>query len=213
MKKYKNKIFAITFILFTLFALGYTFSDEEPNKKEKKKIVSEVDKTKEETIEEKIIVDVKGQVANPGVYELKTSNTVNDAINVAGGLTEYSDTSNINLSKKLQDEMVIIVYSKEEIRKMKEVEPVVCPPVNDACITEEDEQAKLDEEYEEDGLININSASKEQLMTLEGIGESKAEAIIKYREENGPFTSIEDITNVTGIGEKAFEKIENNITV
>ncbi|MBR2840409.1 MAG: helix-hairpin-helix domain-containing protein [Bacilli bacterium] len=217
MKKYKSKIFAVVFIIFILLAVGYVFSDEKEEVVEETVIEEKKKTDKEEKKEEKVIVDIKGQVVNPGVYELSNKNNVNDAISAAGGLTEFSDTSNINLSKKLSDEMVIIIYSKEDIRKMKESksenEKIVCPPVNDACIIDEDESAILEEESDDIGLININSASKEELMTLEGVGESKADAIIKYREKNGIFKTIEDIKNVSGIGEKAFEKIKDSITV
>ena len=138
-----------------------------------------------------------------------------DAINTAGGLTNKSDTSNINLSKKLKDEMVIIVYSKQEIINMKEKEKITCPPCNNACIEEKDETSKINitEEKEETGKININTANIEELQKLSGIGEAKAQAIIDYRNKNGNFKDIEEIKNVQGIGEAAFEKIKDNITV
>lgn len=220
MKKYKNKIFIIIFIVFTAFSIIYTFSDEK-YEEPKQAIVKEeaLKKDSDKNKDEKVFVDIKGLVVNPGVYELTNKNNVNDAINVAGGLTENSDTSNINLSKKLSDEMVIIIYSKEQIRQMKESKKIECSKVNDACIKEADEKGKLDEEKTEEeveensGLVNINSADKENLMKLEGIGESKAKAIVEYREKNGNFDAIEDIKKVSGIGEAAFEKIKDSITV
>lgn len=162
-----------------------------------------------------VFVDIKGAVNNPGVYELDTGSRVIDAITLAGDLREDADTSIINLSKELKDGMFIIVYTKEEISTykdkiipsktiIKEIEnKIICPDTsNDACISDNDKQT---------GLININTASIEELTTLKGIGESKAKKIIEYREET-PFETIEDIKNVSGIGESAFDKIKDNIT-
>lgn len=213
MRKYKSKIFLLLFLLFTIFSVVWAVNDEDD---EEPKVVAKEEvqiKKKDTSKDEKVIVDVKGAVNSPGVYELTNKNNVNDAISVAGGLTQYSDTSNINLSKKLTDEMVIIVYSKEEIRKMNESKEVVCPPVNNACIEKKDEKAILEDIKEDSSIININTASKEQLLNLSGVGEAKAEAIISYREKNGKFEKIEDIKNVSGIGDSLFEKIKDQITV
>ncbi|MBR3209209.1 MAG: helix-hairpin-helix domain-containing protein [Bacilli bacterium] len=206
----KNKILIILLIALTLLTAVWTLQDESVEEEivEEKKIVKE--EKKEEKA--KIKIDIKGEISAPGVYELTTENNVIDAINMAGGLTEQSDTSNINLSKKLTDEMVIIIYSKDEIKSMNEKEKITCPPCNNACINESDERGKLKTE-EVSEIININKASKEELLTLKGIGESKADAIIEYREKEGEFKTIEDIKNVPGIGEALFEKIKENITV
>ena len=213
MKKYKKQIFGITFIIFTVISILWSVTDTTEEKP--KEIVKEKVKTKENVVEKpkqtKVIVDVKGAVNAPGVYELTEENNVIDAVNAAGGLREDSDTNNINLSKKLKDEMVIIVYTIGEVQNMKEASKITCPPVNDVCVTKDDEKAVLEDE--ETGIININEATKENLMTLTGIGESKANAIIEYREKNGNFESIEDIKNVPGIGDSLFEKIKDSITV
>ena len=217
-KKHKGKIFILIFVLFTLYMVYDTYSYETDNIVKTEKSEKEVVTKKEEAPKEtKVLVDVKGEVITPGVYELTSQNTVMDAINKAGGLTKISDTSNINLSKKLEDEMVIIVYSKSEIQKMEE-DKIVCPPCNNACVTEEDEKAKLEKSETEEnktpiGKININEADETSLQTLDGIGEAKAKAIIEYREKNGEFKSIEDIKNVSGIGDTIYEKIKDNITV
>lgn len=212
----KNKIFIIVFIVFTICAFLWSFSDE--NYTEPKKEVKEtVKKNDKEVKSSKIFVDVKGEVNAPGVYELTSDNNVADAIGAAGGLTGNSDTSNINLSKKLTDEMVIIVYSSEDIRLMKEEKRTICPKVNCACITKEDEKAVLDSsedtKEDNDGLVNINTASKDDFLSLKGIGEGKANSIIEYRNKNGNFEKIEDIKNVSGIGDSLFEKIKDYITV
>ena len=219
LKKHKGKIFILIFIVFTLFIVYDTYYVETEDEVEEVTLEKKEDtEEKEEPKESKVLVDVKGEVNTPGVYELTNNNTVMDAINKAGGLTKQSDTSNINLSKKLEDEMVIIVYSKSEIKKMNEEEKIECPPCNNACITEEDEKAKLDSNKNETsnvpaGKVNINTADSETLQTLDGIGEAKAKAIIEYRNKNGDFKNIEDIKNVSGIGDSVYEKIKENITI
>ena len=207
-KKYKNKIIGLLFILFTTLIIGWSLEEPEEQKKEENKVKIEKKQTKKETEEiKKIKIDIKGEINTPGVYELTEDNNVMDAINQAGGLTNKSDTSNINLSKKLKDEMVIIVYSKQEIINMKEKEKITCPPCNNACIEEKDEASKIDikeETKEETGKININTADIEELQKLNGIGETKAQAIIEYRNKNGGFKDIEEIKNV---------QIKDNITI
>lgn len=194
------------------------------NKKEEIKETKEIVTKKKNSLEKKKIediekykVDIKGEIINPGIYSLDKDKRVIDVIALAGGLTENADTSVINLSKKINDEMVIIVYSHEQVndfKKTKEIEKQVqekCTQVdenslkNDACI---DSQTST-----QTGLININTASIEELMTLPGIGESKAKDIIKYRETNNGFKSIEELTNIPGIGESILVKIKENITV
>lgn len=169
----------------------------------------------------KIKVEIKGAINNPGVYELEDDSRVVDLINASGGLTENADTSLINLSKKLTDEMVVIIYTREEIEnynnsKIKTeyvyIEVPSCPDkVNEACIEEYQEETNDNEE--ENKLININTASINELTTLSGIGESKAKLIIEYREQNGNFKEINEITNVKGIGEALLEKIKDSITI
>ena len=242
LEKYKLYIVigVITILLLGIF-LFIIFNREE-------KIIEEeiiVEQKEEPKIEvSNIKVDVKGYVEKEGVYELDSDSRVIDAINKAGGLKKNANTDYINLSKKLQDEMIIIIYSNDEVSKFKKEEKEIiyieykceCPDnINDTCITENDivntngtedkkyekeEQKEQDKEEnndeqnteeEKDNLISINKATKEELMTLTGIGESKAEEIIKYREENGGFKKLEDIMNVSGIGEKAYSKIKDYI--
>ena len=215
-KKYKNKIIGLLFILFTVLIIGWSLEEPEIQKNEEKPVKMEKKQIKEEAKEiKKIKIDIKGEVNVPGVYELTEENNVMDAITKAGGLTNKSDTSNINLSKKLTDEMVIIVYSKQDIIDMREKEKITCPPCNNACIEEKDETSKINitEETEETGKININTADIEELQKLSGIGEAKAQAIIDYRNKNGNFKDIEEIKNVQGIGEAAFEKIKDKIAI
>nr|MCR4581089.1 SLBB domain-containing protein [Bacilli bacterium] len=136
-------------------------------------------------------VDVKGEVKNPGVYKVIEGMIVNDVINLAGGLTKNAYTKSINLASKVTEGSVIYVYSKKDMtttsskttttNKYNYVEPNTNEVVNNNS-----------------GLVNINTASKEELLTITGIGESKADQIIEYRKSN-PFKSIEDIMNVSGI--------------
>lgn len=177
------------------------------------------DKVEKREEQEKILVtvDLKGAVKNPGVYEVEEGKRIQDVIEMASGLNENADISMINLSKKVTDEMVIIIYTKEEIENLnkKETEKSMqntCPEtpiINDGCINIQQPQ----EENKENKKISINEANIEELMTLPGIGESKAQAIIKYREENGAFQTIEEIKNVSGIGEAVFAKMESYIIV
>ena len=160
----------------------------------------------EESNSKKVIVDIKGMINNPGVYEVDSDLRVNDVIELAGGLKEGADTSNINLAKLVSDEMTIIIYSTEEVLEKFKQEVCICncPYIqNDACINSNNDS----------NLININTAGIEELTTLTGIGDVKAEAIIKYRSEVGKFKTKEEILNVEGIGEALFEKIKDDITV
>lgn len=194
-------------------------NQEEPTVKKEKTTVAKkvVKKEKEEKQEEMVSVDIKGEVNIPGIYMLPVSARVIDVISQAGGLTENADTTVINLSKKVKDEMVIIIYSKEQVKNFEEtkkqeeylqnkcIQPDENAIQNDACIANSATTIS--------GKININTATQEELMTLTGIGASKAKDIISYRETNGPFTNIEDLKNVSGIGESTFARIKENITV
>lgn len=168
-------------------------------------------------------VDVKGAVKNPGVYKLKNDKRVIDAINAAGGVKENADTSIINLSKKIVDEMCIIIYTNNEIKLYKDkgltANEINKEIKNQSNIDDSFNDAKIKNDTSSTNVIDINkkisinNATKEELLTLNGIGESKASAIIKYREDNGPFKQIEDIKNVSGIGESLYEKIKDSITL
>lgn len=221
----------ILIFLFCLILVGggvisyFSFFNEKDSKPKEKIVLQKKKETTkknkkqelEENIAKEIMVDVKGFVVNPGIYKLKEESRVIDAINAAGGVLEGADTSVLNLSKKLKDEMVIIVYSSyqvENFKKVKEEEQQtqdgcingVNEVENDACIEENGEE-------KESTLVSINTATLEELMTLEGVGEAKAKSIIAYREEHGPYQAIEDLLNVSGIGESLLAKIKKNITL
>ena len=124
-----------------------------------------------------------------GVYELEAGCRINDAIEAAGGFSEEASTTSVNLSAKIEDEAMVYIPSKEEAN----VGVVAGQP--------------------QDARININTAPIEELMTLKGIGEAKAKAIVSYREENGLFENVEDIMKVSGIGQGYFNKIKDDIRV
>ena len=135
-----------------------------------------------------VVVDVKGAVVNPRTYQLTSEDRVQDALDMAGGVTEDADTLQLNLARKLYDEMMIYVPKQGELMSEKLLE------INE-------------------GKISINQASADQLMTLKGIGPAKAEDIIQYREANGSFKTIEELLEVSGIGPKTFEDIKDNVTI
>ena len=187
-------------VLFLFAIIGYF---KEKNDEISTKSIKKLSNVSKKTSNLKtLFVDVKGAVNAPGVYELEDGKRVIDAINLAGGFSDKADTINVNLSKRLTDEMFIVIYTKQEIynyKKSNETSNIncasfecVCPDVkNDACI-EKNLKAENNKK-EANNKVSINNATKEDLMSLTGIGESKANAIINYRNENGLFKQIEDI--------------------
>ncbi len=152
-----------------------------------------------------IYVHVCGQVKEPGVYPLKEGSRLYEAIDMAGGVTEEGVSDALNLAAVLEDGMRIMVPDREQAQKWTEagVDPADSPGVT----------VKSASDQEKSGKVNLNRASVEELMTLTGIGQSRAEAIVRYREEIGSFQTIEDVMKVSGIKENAFNKIKDNITV
>lgn len=233
MKKY----FILVIILLGIITGGilYSFNNDIEAKEDikEKEIVEDISKKNNKEVSKeitKIKIDVKGEVINPGVYEVDEKSRVIDAINMAGGLTEKADTDSINLSKILTDENVVIVYkliSKAySIQTYQDKIDICKSDYNNACVDQNQvisnvETEKTINSNQNDNskptnttnVININTADLSELITLTGIGESKAQKIIDYRNLNGNFQSIEDLKNVTGIGENIFEKIKDRITV
>ncbi|MFW3654475.1 helix-hairpin-helix domain-containing protein [Vagococcus fluvialis] len=147
----------------------------------------------------KMYVDIKGAVKLPGMYEVTSDMRVLNVIDMAGGLKETADDSQVNFSQRIEDQMVI--YIPVEGEELSET-AIAGTNSNTANISKD-----------EDGKVNLNQATKEELMTLSGVGEKKAEKIIEYREENGSFKTIEDLKNVNGFGEKSFESLEKYISI
>ncbi|BCB04896.1 helix-hairpin-helix domain-containing protein [Bacillus sp. KH172YL63] len=152
-------------------------------------------KEPEQIVPESVFVDVKGAVVNPGLYEVKLGDRLKFVIDRAGGFTEDADEKMMNLATKVSDEMMIYVPKKGEV---------------DAPI---DLLLPIQEGGSDSDKLNINTATQQEFETLPGIGPAKAAAFVQYRDENGPFASIEDIQKVSGIGEKTFEKLKEQISV
>ncbi|MBU3160120.1 helix-hairpin-helix domain-containing protein [Clostridium frigoris] len=154
-----------------------------------------------------IKVDIKGAVKSPGVYEIKNGSRVTDLIKLAGGGAKDADLDATNLSKKLKDEDCIVISKKGEGNKAQMPNGSVSNSgTPNSSVSSSDNKA-------EDVIVNINTASKEELMTLTGIGESKANVIIEYREQNGGFKSVDELTKVGGIGEKTLSKFVDKIDI
>lgn len=226
----------IVFVLAQAFVFWYFSSDISKIKNELKEKEVNVP-LEEEKIVSKFIVDIKGEVKTPGVYILDEGKRVIDVVKKAGGFTGSADTSANNLSMKIFDEMVIVIYSKDEIKdylNTKEEEKIIgekCQNeiiVNDSCVkstdsnggtsdndsSENNNDVTSKDSSEDDSdvkLVSLNTASIEELMTLSGIGESKAKAIIEYREKK-KFETIQELKEVSGIGDALFEKIKDSIT-
>lgn len=227
MERIKNNIKIIITVLIIIISIVAGIIYETKNKTIENEPI-EFNTSLEEntnTEEKKLKIDIKGEIKKPGVYELKEIDRVSDAIKASGGLTENADTTLINLSKTLKDEMVIIIYNKNEIEKLrqelKETKKIIeyiekdctCPDtINEACIKEAPKQTQNKSEAKE-GKISLNTATLEELETLPGVGESKAKQIIKYREENNGFKTIEEIKEISGIGESTFEKFKEYISI
>lgn len=146
---------------------------------------------------EAVIVDVKGAVNQPGVYEAKEGDRVIDVLEKAGGLIENADSNQINFAMRVSDEMIIYI-------------PAVGEVPTETMIVEGSSSGSANQD---DGRINLNKADETELQTLPGIGPSKAAAIIEYREINGSFQAIEDLKSIAGIGDKTFEKLKDLIKI
>ena len=182
-------------VLLLLVGAGGLFSKKEEAVEEVTVVETTMlaEKTEVSTTQEVVIfVDIKGAVKNPGVYQMKAGDRVKDALDAAGGLTDEADSQKVNLAQRVEDQMVIVVPKVgEEVTEIP------------AGVTSK-EAAK-------DGKVNINTATVEELKTLKGVGEKKAEAIIEYRKKNGSFKTKEDLMKVRGIGKKLFESFQERI--
>ncbi|MBC1374118.1 ComEA family DNA-binding protein [Listeria sp. FSL L7-0091] len=195
MKKYKNYIL----IGIAILCAGLVYIWIPDGKTDA--VTAKPTATKEEKPEKEevklsnyVYVDIKGAIQTPGVYKLPFDARVQDVVKIAGGLTEEADSSKLNLAEKLKDEMSIYVYKKGEEG------PAL-------------QESNIEETTGVSQKININSATKADLQQVPGIGESKATAIMEYREKEGLFQTIEDLKNVSGIGEKTVEKLKEYLDV
>lgn len=150
----------------------------------------------ENELRQEVVVDIKGEIDFPGVYQLKEGSRIIDVIEKAGGLLTEADTTSVNFAQLVTDQMVIYIPREGEES-----------PVNQTNMNHEESSTQ------DGNQIDINKAEKDALMLLNGIGSSKADSIIAYREEHGLFQTIEEIKNVSGIGDATFEKLKDAITV
>lgn len=193
----KEKLIKLIFpVIFVLICLGGCKSESQVMKHSEDILESDEKQISSTAVPEtdrvnEVYVYVTGKVKNPNVYRVPEDYRIYQVIELAGGFLEDAETRNINLADRIFDGMQITVYAVGE-------EAVQVYGQDDGSLS---------------SMININTASKEELMTLPGIGEAKAESIISFRNENGHFDSIEDIMKISGIKEGAFEKIKSYITV
>lgn len=218
LKRKEVIIIIILFILFLTFGGFFLFSYVNKEECICNDLSINNEKINEEDNEKLINIEVKGEVKNPGVYSLKENSIIKDAIELCGGFTSNANTNNINLSMKVKDEMVIFIYKKSVYKKVNKVDTGCKSNGYDIskCVEKKEsiiESSNKNITSNETKLININTASINELTTLSGIGKSKAEAIITYRQNNGLFKSIEDIMKVSGIGKSTYEKFKANITI
>ncbi|NLK95254.1 MAG: competence protein ComEA [Clostridiales bacterium] len=189
-KKYKGIGIVILVAIIGLYAIySYINGGEKNLNKNNTESIFVDEKEKIVNTSKEIVVEIKGEVKNPNIYWMKEESIIQDIINEAGGLTGEADISSINRAEQLNNHQSIIIPNK-----------------NSVVISEGNGQNK-------EGKININTASESELDSLPGIGKSRAESIIKYREEKGGFKSIEEIKNINGIGDAAFEKLKEKITI
>ncbi|MFG6114265.1 helix-hairpin-helix domain-containing protein [Halobacillus sp. MO56] len=186
-KKYAWMAVAVAVVIWMLvgeekkeddFAVSHSLEESSPQTPDSKTSIEH----------ENIVVDVKGAVVKPGVYELSAGSRVADAIQMAGGMRKEADPTSVNLAQRLIDEMMIIVNSYGNLK-------------------EEGSESVTDDK------IRINYADVNEIQQLNGIGESKAKAIVQHREENGLFQTMDDLLDVSGIGEKTLENIGDSIQI
>lgn len=154
------------------------------------------DATKERA-ETMIYVDIKGAVKVPGIYQLKNQQRIWDALALAGGVSEEADTTQVNYAQKVKDQMIIYVPKKEESV------PQSLETLQESAPAQQNQEEK----------INLNTATEAELQTISGIGAKKAQEIIRFRDEQGPFKTVEELKNVPGIGEKTVERLKDMLTV
>ncbi len=160
---------------------------------------SNQEKSVANTKNKNIFVEIKGEVVKPDVYEISEGSIIRDLINKAGGLTSEADIDKINRADKLKANQLIIIPNKNDSSN-------VGSNLGTGDISNSVQATESD-------VININTATLEELQKINGVGEVKAKSIMEYREKNGGFNSIEEIKNIDGIGEKTFEKMKDKIGV
>ena len=202
--KDKKEFVKIIIVIFIILSIGlYNFFTKKEESYEEIEISENILNFEEKVIEEdmkKIKVYIIGEVNKPGVVELENGARIEDAIILAGGTTDKSDLSKVNLAYTLEDGQKIKI-------------PSIDDESEDEYIAEETDEGIIKEIDNKTEKININKADINELCTLTGVGEAMAQKIIDYRNENGKFESIEDLKNVNGIGEKKYESLKEYISI
>lgn len=193
-------IIAIVIIYYYIISTKDIYNYEQVDE-----IVETEESPEEKQEEQKIIVHITGEVKNNGIVEVKENARINDVIEAAGGVTEEADLRKVNLAYTVKDGQKIYIPNKKDLEDTEDLDIISEEPGTE--VIEEENETKNNE------IVNINTASKEELQSLPGIGESTANKIITYREQNGKFKAIEDIKNVSGIGDSKFETIKSHIKV
>lgn len=204
----------IIIIFFCVFFYTRSNLESEYNEVNNYDILQNETNIEENEDDTKIFVYVTGAVKNEGIVEIKEEGRIADAVEAANGFTEEADISQINLAYKLEDGQKIYIPSIKD-EKIKEEEKVlekeyVTDEAGDDIIIEDDISSV---KSKKDGKININTAMESELEEIPGVGESTAKKIIEYRKNNGKFKEIEDIKNVSGIGDSKFENMKEKICV
>ena len=212
--KENKKLVIVIIVVLLLTGLFCYFRFREPEnvdvfQPEDGIVTNESTNTVEEVEEEMIIVHVSGEVKEPGIVKLKEGERIADAIEKAGGATDDADLSKLNLAYVLEDGVKVRIPKKNEGENAGEY---VSEESGEEVIQEGSVEAE-ESTQTTSKVVNINKANQEELMTLPGIGESTAQKIIDYRKENGNFQTIEDIKNVSGIGDSKFNQIKSLIKV
>lgn len=200
----KNNILKYVAVAITICIIGVLYSCE---RQESDVVVDKKAETSSEigsfdkdasmtTADTNVCIHISGYVRNPGVYMLPVGSRIYEAVELAGGFLPEADETYLNLAAYIEDGQKLVVLSKNETATISFIQG-----------------QQLGENGSKHSLVNINTATKEELMTLSGIGESRALSIIKYREKYGNFKNKEDIKNVSGIKEAAYEKISDSICV
>lgn len=187
----KNWLFAVGGVAIGLFLFFINNKNHEESVSEVPSILPTTDVAEEQDadLETIVIVDVKGEVKNPGVYEVEPGDRIHDVIKLAGDFTKEADETSVNLAEMVHDERMIVV-----------------PKIGDDTDVAESG-------HQQSTTIKINQATQAEIEQLPGIGPSKAATIIKHREENGPFKELNDLLDVSGIGEKTLENMTDDIQI
>lgn len=225
-QKEKRLITIFVFIMIIYFVSSNVLNINGKSKEEGNNSLSSSEfSKKEETIDEisneKIYIHITGEVKNPGVLKINDGTRLADVIEKAGGIKENGDIKYLNLAKKVQDGEKIYIPNKKEITEfekgqMEEKIGDTARYIEENSISKEKNaknENKTKEKEKNKNIININKASKEELIKIPGIGDITAQKIIEKRKKNGDFKNIEEIKSVEGIGEAKFEKIKNNICI